>query len=247
MNRKRENLTGKKYGSLTITGLACVKNGRAMWDCQCDCGGHREVMAHNLKSGNTRSCGSCGSPRSRNTEQDKITIEISNWDKFGWLTITNADAQDSGSRYAMVVCLCACQNPFEQLYRRVDLVSGKKINCGSCADYTPPLKIVHGDIDRIKKLTMYDRVSIGIHMTVDDKTGDIVWQHPTFPVPLDKIPKQYKLQRFDTIWHVINKVAMILRYEHVPGTWVAVELGAGEDIHIETTDVILIDRPGLGR
>ena len=30
------------------------------WECQCECGNNCNVIADNLRTGNTQSCGSCG-------------------------------------------------------------------------------------------------------------------------------------------------------------------------------------------
>ena len=48
-------LEGKKFGRLTVTGLADVKP-RA-WECVCSCGNRKNVTANNLKNESIRSCG----------------------------------------------------------------------------------------------------------------------------------------------------------------------------------------------
>lgn len=57
-----EDLTGKRFGRLVA--LYRVKDyvhpggdRKAMWLCECSCGGKREIRAHTLKSGFTQSCG----------------------------------------------------------------------------------------------------------------------------------------------------------------------------------------------
>ena len=55
-----EDLTGQKFGFLTAikdTGKRYKKNNGAIWLCKCDCGNFTEVLATNLKSGSTKSCG----------------------------------------------------------------------------------------------------------------------------------------------------------------------------------------------
>lgn len=51
------DLTGKKFGMLTVVGRAPNRKGRTMWKCKCDCGNIVDVEASNLKSGHTTSCG----------------------------------------------------------------------------------------------------------------------------------------------------------------------------------------------
>lgn len=48
-----EDITGKVFGLLTVTGYA----GNLKWDCQCSCGRKKTVAKKNLVTGNTQSCG----------------------------------------------------------------------------------------------------------------------------------------------------------------------------------------------
>lgn len=65
LGRQCRDLTSMKFGALTVlerdqnyitsTGSSLVK-----WKCQCSCGITTSVLASNLLSGNTQSCGQCG-------------------------------------------------------------------------------------------------------------------------------------------------------------------------------------------
>lgn len=60
-----EDLTGKRFGRLTVlerTDNHIKKNGdkETAFLCCCDCGNVRKVLAYNLKSGHTLSCGCLG-------------------------------------------------------------------------------------------------------------------------------------------------------------------------------------------
>lgn len=60
MGRKREDLTGRRYGRLTVISYneeVSKQKGRAYWNCKCDCGNEVIVYGSHLKSGNTKSCG----------------------------------------------------------------------------------------------------------------------------------------------------------------------------------------------
>lgn len=63
----REDLTGKKYNRWTIISFAELKNGKAYWNCLCDCGTEKVVRADILKGGNSQSCGCLRSERSYRT------------------------------------------------------------------------------------------------------------------------------------------------------------------------------------
>lgn len=56
MNEFRD-LTGKRFGMLTVLSLAEKRRGAIMWKCLCDCGRTSVVRSSNLFRGATRSCG----------------------------------------------------------------------------------------------------------------------------------------------------------------------------------------------
>ena len=51
------DLTGKRFGKLTVTGYAGKKAGMHRWKCLCDCGRETVVGQSLLKAGKTKSCG----------------------------------------------------------------------------------------------------------------------------------------------------------------------------------------------
>ena len=54
---KRTDLTGQRFGRLTVVEISEIKDGNVFWLCRCDCGNMTVVTRRNLQSGNTRSCG----------------------------------------------------------------------------------------------------------------------------------------------------------------------------------------------
>ena len=54
---KHKDLTGQRFGRLTVVKRAENVDGRATWTCLCDCGKSAIVSAKNLKNGSTNSCG----------------------------------------------------------------------------------------------------------------------------------------------------------------------------------------------
>lgn len=52
-----KDMTGKKFGLLTVTGFDCMKNGQAYWKCKCECGNIVSVRGGHLRDGNAKSCG----------------------------------------------------------------------------------------------------------------------------------------------------------------------------------------------
>lgn len=54
---KRKDLTGQRFGRLTVVRRQPPKNKKTYWLCVCDCGQKTEVATHHLTSGHTESCG----------------------------------------------------------------------------------------------------------------------------------------------------------------------------------------------
>ena len=52
-----EDLTGEKFGRLTVVERATNKGGQVYWNCKCDCGNEKTVRASHLKNGLIVSCG----------------------------------------------------------------------------------------------------------------------------------------------------------------------------------------------
>ena len=55
--KKRDDLSGTRFGRLIAISIHSVVNGKSKWNCVCDCGKSSTPYAHGLKSGNTTSCG----------------------------------------------------------------------------------------------------------------------------------------------------------------------------------------------
>ena len=57
----KKDLTGQRFGRLTVIGVAAPPAGRKSstyrWRCRCDCGAETIIPCNNLLKGNTKSCG----------------------------------------------------------------------------------------------------------------------------------------------------------------------------------------------
>ena len=65
-SRRKLDLTGQRYGKLTVLGPAENIGNRTAWRCRCDCGREAVVKTCCLRSGHTKSCGcqnGAGGPR----------------------------------------------------------------------------------------------------------------------------------------------------------------------------------------
>ena len=56
-SRKKLDLTGQRFGKLTVLGPAENINGRTAWRCRCDCGRETVARTMHLRNGHVSSCG----------------------------------------------------------------------------------------------------------------------------------------------------------------------------------------------
>jgi len=103
MNSRVKNLTGEKYGRLTVIMLDETKKTRKkFWICQCDCGNLKAIRSDSLQSGGIKSCGCL------KKEQDRINL------------VKNHSHKESNTRlYTELRGIKArCLNPNNDSYKR---------------------------------------------------------------------------------------------------------------------------------
>lgn len=126
---KYENLTGQKFGRLTVLEPTNekTKDGRRIWKCQCDCGNIKFTSCQNLKRGHCTSCG-CKNKEQITTLGRSRALDITN-KRFGKLVaIKRAANQLSYSNSISWLCQCDCGN---QIIATVSsLNSGNTTSCG---------------------------------------------------------------------------------------------------------------------
>ena len=69
--RTAEDLTGRRFGRLTVIRQLENRNNRTRWLCRCDCGNQTEVPASNLVNGTCKSCG-CLKKENQDKIQDRL-------------------------------------------------------------------------------------------------------------------------------------------------------------------------------
>lgn len=72
-SRGKLDLTGQRYGKLTVLEPAENTGGRTAWKFQCDCGQLVVVQTHRLRSGHTGSCGCWGKKKLPGTKLAGLT------------------------------------------------------------------------------------------------------------------------------------------------------------------------------
>ena len=73
MGRRVIDLSGKKYGNLTVIRRIDSEDERILWECKCRCGNSIVVRGDHLKSGRVRSCGCI--PRGKKRARVAIAVE----------------------------------------------------------------------------------------------------------------------------------------------------------------------------
>ena len=64
MGSKIKDITGQRFGRLTVIAHVGYRRKYALWQCECDCGNSTIVIGSDLRRGNTQSCGCLARDRS---------------------------------------------------------------------------------------------------------------------------------------------------------------------------------------
>lgn len=131
-HRQVEDLTGRKYGDLTVIERAPnvrAKDGTSyvMWRCACKCGETIVTRATSLTSGHTKSCGRC---TRRASNMNKGVEDLTGRDFGFWhvLGMSRRIKEPRGRYVILWKCQCKCGEIRE--IRGGTLKSGLSISCG---------------------------------------------------------------------------------------------------------------------
>ena len=102
MKRKLE-LSGKRFGRLTVIRENGKKNGRTAWLCKCDCGNYTTVQGSLLNTGKVISCGCFRKEQLKKAQRKDFDKDLLN-KKIGKLTIVEYLGND------LWKCKCECGN-----------------------------------------------------------------------------------------------------------------------------------------
>ena len=139
------DLTGQRFGYLTVIEFAGSWDGQRHWRCKCDCGNEKIVTTGNLRSGNTKSCGckkSIGLVKYNQEQSDKGAIPIGT--RFGKLVVIEEAGyvqQVEGHKRRAYKCRCDCGKIVE--VQGNSLKSGNIKSCGNCISSIGELNIIN--------------------------------------------------------------------------------------------------------
>ena len=115
------DLTGNKYGRLTVIKRVENQGNKSMWQCLCDCGNVKNVRADSLKNGNIKSCGCLlREETGRRNFKDLTGQKIGRWTVLG-----RAENRNKNVNWK---CRCDCGTERDVL--AVSLLNGLTQSCG---------------------------------------------------------------------------------------------------------------------
>lgn len=117
------DITGQRFGRLTVVERAGKNHNGKLWLCRCDCGNMTAVPAKYLFSGNTKSCGCM-----RGGQRKDLTGK-----RFGRLVVIGKYEGDyHGDKRSLWRCQCDCGQ--ETVVKSNNLKSGQTKSCGCLRD-----------------------------------------------------------------------------------------------------------------
>lgn len=130
-HRRVEDLTGQKFGKLTVIERATDYLNRdgtkyIQWLCQCECGNKTIVRATSLKNGHTQSCGCLHHDSAMGVGLEDITGQT-----FGrWAVLYKAGSLKEPRGRLVTLWHCRCECGEERDLRAGTLKSGNSLSCG---------------------------------------------------------------------------------------------------------------------
>lgn len=121
------DLTGQRFGRLTVVKRVKDKRQGTFWLCQCDCGGTKIAETRNLRRGLTQSCGCLHNEVT--SKMGKMNFEDLTNRRYGMLLVIERSENKGNQTYWK--CKCDCGNIVE--VKSFRLKNGEKINCGCIA------------------------------------------------------------------------------------------------------------------
>ncbi len=142
-----EDLTGRRFGHLTVISRSSNPKYKSLWQCLCDCGNELSVYSSALLKGKYTSCGNCHYHLLR-AKESMIGK------RFHHLTITKIVETEPGT--FKLLCLCDCGE--YTLADTMELTYGYKRSCGCDLRIRPRPKVTHHTLTRAQKLKTNDSI-----------------------------------------------------------------------------------------
>lgn len=129
------DLTGKSFGLWTVISRAGSYRGKAIWNCLCDCGAARHVVASSLINGYSKGCG-CA----RNEKTSQRSAASLEGQRFGKLVVLRKNGRCNEK--VTWDCLCDCGQT--STVPTGQLRSGRTKSCGCLVAEAASNRATHG-------------------------------------------------------------------------------------------------------
>jgi hypothetical protein len=120
------DLTGQKFGRLTVVSFNRREKRQTYWNCVCDCGKEKSINGNSLKRGNTKSCGCYKKERTHEACFKDLIGK-----KFGRLTVIKNMGLNKHGTF-LYKCKCDCGK--ETIVIGSILATGRVKSCGCYRD-----------------------------------------------------------------------------------------------------------------
>jgi len=119
---KRIDMTGQKFGRLTVVKFSHTKHEMSYWSCRCECGAEKVTTRSRLLNGETKSCGCL----KKEVDASRIPIDMTG-ERYGRLIVIKfSHIKGKGISYWS----CKCECGIEKNISRRCLISGNTKSCG---------------------------------------------------------------------------------------------------------------------
>ena len=99
MWQTRKEMSGLRFGQLTVIEYSETRNGQAYWLCKCDCGNKIVARANHLRTGNIKSCGCLRGKVNANRSKHGLSYSRIYNTYYGMVKRCNLPSNASFSRY----------------------------------------------------------------------------------------------------------------------------------------------------
>lgn len=131
------DLTGLKFGKLTVIKRIKSIRKRIYWECLCECGNIVNICGENLRSGNTKSCGCLKTNNNQHSSTRYTKNDNTVYYKAGWMipffeNINDAKTYTPCSNKKIYPVCPVCKRKSEKEYRVGVLFKHKGFRCKYC-------------------------------------------------------------------------------------------------------------------
>lgn len=155
------DLTGQKFGYMTVLYRVANHGELVAWLCKCDCGNTKELTTKQLKRGNTISCGCMVGAGRR--------VDVSG-QRFGRLVAIEPCGTNKFNKH-LFRCVCDCGNETNVIVSA--LINGSTKSCGCL------LKEYRENLGKAKEINLIDQkfgLLTVLNKTEGRKCGSVVWE-----------------------------------------------------------------------